>query len=121
MEEYRKTILNHKKRIGDDTVIVIESDVGFKFTRHRAGIEPCTYFMFITGGIDVSQLMAFGSPDEVREACRKAIDDTGGVGYFIGSTTELHPAVKMENVLAMVETAHAFSAGNRMKRSKNDE
>jgi uroporphyrinogen-III decarboxylase len=67
--------------------------------------------LFITGGIDVSQLMAFGTPDEVREACRKAIADSGGIGYFMGSTTELHPAVKMENVLAMIETAHGFGPG----------
>ncbi len=51
--------------------------------------------LFLTGGIDVSQLMAFGSPDEVREACAQAIREAGGVGYFLGSTTELHPAVKV--------------------------
>ncbi|MHB1485128.1 MAG: uroporphyrinogen decarboxylase family protein [Saccharofermentanales bacterium] len=64
--------------------------------------------IFITGGIDVSQLMAFGTPDEVREACMKAIDDSGGTGYFLGSTTELHPAVKVENIVAMVEVAHTY-------------
>jgi len=229
VETYRKTIQKHQKGIGDDTVIVVESDVGFDFARNRAGIELFSYFMveypellsewlealnqaeirrakaiadpalvpvmltysdiafksgpifspefyrkeffprlkklnntyqeagvkclfhsdgnlmpilddlvaadidginpmevlagmeigivrqrygsrlFITGGIDVSQLMAFGTPGEVREACRKAIDDAGGVGYFIGSTTELHPAVKLENALAMVETAHTYT------------
>lgn len=226
VEEYRKTITDHKKGIGDDTVIVVESDVGMEFARHRAGIELFSYFMveepelmsdwlealnqaeirrakaiadpelvpvmltytdlayktgpmfspeflrkeffprlkrlnntyqeagvkclfhsdgylmpimddfiaadidginpmevmagmsikevrqkygnkiFITGGIDVSQLMSLGTPDEVREACRQAIDDSGGAGYFLGSTTELHPGVKVENVLAMVEVAH---------------
>lgn len=64
--------------------------------------------LFLTGGIDVSQLMAFGSPEEVRQACEQAIQESGGVGYFLGSTTELHPAVKLENILAMVETAHAY-------------
>lgn len=64
--------------------------------------------IFITGGIDVSQLMAFGTPDEVREVCRKTIKEAGGVGYFMGSTTELHPAVKLENILAMVEIAHSY-------------
>jgi len=229
VDEYREKVTEHMKGIGDDTVIVVESDVGFEFARHRAGIELFSYFMveypellsdwlealnraeirrakaiadpelvpvmltysdiafksgpifspeylrkeffprlkklnntyqeagvkclfhsdgylmpvmddlvaadidginpmevlagmdikevrqkygnkiFITGGIDVSQLMSFGTPDEVREACRKAIDDAGGVGYFIGSTTELHPAVKVENVLAMIETAHTYN------------
>lgn len=59
----------------------------------------------IAGGIDVSQLLTLGTPDQVREECRKAIDATGGIGYLMGSTTELLPAVKVENVLAMVETA----------------
>jgi hypothetical protein len=37
----------------------------------------------------------------VRDACRAAIRDTGGVGYFMGSSTELHWDVKVENALAM--------------------
>ncbi|MGI6705090.1 MAG: uroporphyrinogen decarboxylase family protein [Clostridia bacterium] len=68
--------------------------------------------IFITGGIDVSQLMVFGSPDEVREVCRKSIDEAGGVGYFLGSTTELHPGVKVENFLAMIEVAHNYYKRN---------
>ncbi len=59
----------------------------------------------LTGGIDVSQLLTFGTPDEVREACRQAIHDTGGRGYLMGSTTELHWDVKLENAIAMFETA----------------
>lgn len=45
VEEYRKTIMDHMKGIGDDTIIVVESDVGFEFARHRAGIELFSYFM----------------------------------------------------------------------------
>jgi uroporphyrinogen decarboxylase len=62
----------------------------------------------IAGGIDVSQLLTLGTPDRVREVCRNAIDATEGVGYLMGSTTELLPAVKVENVLAMIETAHEY-------------
>lgn len=61
--------------------------------------------LFLTGGIDVSHLLTFGSPDEVRAVCRQTIEDAGGSGYFLGSTTELHWDVKVENVIAMVETA----------------
>jgi len=64
--------------------------------------------IFITGGVDVSQLMVYGTPDEVRERCKKAIDESCGVGYFLGSTTELHPAVKAENILAMLEVGHSY-------------
>lgn len=61
--------------------------------------------LFIAGGIDVSQLLPLGSVEEVREACEQAIRDTGGIGYLMGSTTELHNAVPLENFRAMVETA----------------
>ena len=61
--------------------------------------------LFLTGGIDVSQLLTYGSPGEVRAACQQAIADAGGVGYFLGSTTELHPDVRLENAIAMFETA----------------
>jgi uroporphyrinogen decarboxylase len=61
--------------------------------------------LFLTGGIDVSQLLTYGSPEEVRTVCRQAIADAGGVGYFLGSTTELHPDVRLENAIAMFETA----------------
>ncbi len=59
--------------------------------------------LFLTGGIDVSQLLAFGTPDEVRGACRQAIAEAGGGGYFLGSSTELHDAVRLENAIAMFE------------------
>jgi hypothetical protein len=61
--------------------------------------------LFLTGGIDVSQLLPFGSPEEVRAVCRQTIADAGGVGYFLGSTTELHWDVKLDNAIAMFETA----------------
>jgi len=61
--------------------------------------------LFITGGVDVSQLMAFGTPDEVRARCEQAIREAEGVGYFLGSTTELGPQVRLENILAMVDVA----------------
>ncbi|MBN1349978.1 hypothetical protein JXJ21_11255 [candidate division KSB1 bacterium] len=60
--------------------------------------------IFITGGIDISQLMAIGTPEDVRCACQEAIR-IASPGYFIGSTTELDNGSKLENVLAMVETA----------------
>jgi uroporphyrinogen decarboxylase len=61
--------------------------------------------LFLTGGIDVSQLLPFGTPDEVRAACRAAIAEADGRGYFLGSTTELHWDVPLENAVAMFETA----------------
>jgi uroporphyrinogen decarboxylase len=61
--------------------------------------------LFLTGGIDVSQLLPLGDPEEVRTVCRQTIQDAEGRGYFLGSSTELHWGVKLENAIAMFETA----------------
>ena len=56
----------------------------------------------LMGGIDASQLLPFGTEEEVRAVVRKTIDEAGAQGrLWLGSTTEIHPAVKLENVLAM--------------------
>lgn len=56
----------------------------------------------LMGGIDASQLLPLGTESEVRQAVRKTIDAAGTEGrLWIGSTTEIHPAAKLENVLAM--------------------
>lgn len=56
----------------------------------------------LMGGIDASNLLAFGTPEDVRAAVRKTIDDAGREGrLWLGSSTEIHPGVKLENALAM--------------------
>lgn len=63
--------------------------------------------LFLAGGIDVSQLLTHGTPEAVRQACHQAIADTSGRGFFMGSSTELHWDVPLENAIAMFETANA--------------
>ncbi|MEW5815677.1 MAG: uroporphyrinogen decarboxylase family protein, partial [Spirochaetota bacterium] len=75
---------------------------------HIADIRKKFPSLFLAGGIDASRLLTLGTPEEVRETCKKAIDDTGGLGYLIGSTTELLPMVKVENLLSMIEVAHNY-------------
>jgi hypothetical protein len=72
---------------------------------HPKALREAYPKLALTGGIDVSQLLTFGTPEEVRETCRAAIRDTGGRGYLMGSTTELHWDVRLENAIAMIETA----------------
>ncbi len=67
--------------------------------------------LFLTGGIDVSQLLTHGTPDEVRAACRQAIAESGGRGYFLGSTTEIHWDVPLENAQALFESAWETASG----------
>lgn len=61
--------------------------------------------IFLAGGIDMSQLLAFGDIEEVKEVCRSAIKDAG-LGYFIGSTTELDNSTKLENIIALYQVVH---------------
>ena len=58
--------------------------------------------------IDCTQLLAFGAPEEVRQAVRRAIDDSGGRNIIIGSTSEIHPTVRVENAVAMYEAARCY-------------
>jgi hypothetical protein len=69
--------------------------------------------LFLTGGIDVSQLLPLGTPDEVRSACRTAIAEAEGRGYFLGSTTELHWDVPLANAIAMFESALGTAVEDR--------
>jgi len=59
--------------------------------------------LFMAGGIDVSQLLPFGSPQDVRDAVKRAIDAAEG-RIMIGSSTELNNDVPLENFLALRET-----------------
>lgn len=58
--------------------------------------------LFMAGGIDVSQLLPFGTPQQVKDAVRNAIEDAEG-RLMVGSSTELNDAVPLENFLALRE------------------
>jgi len=58
--------------------------------------------LFMAGGIDVSQLLPFGSTVEVEDAVKRAIDAAEG-RIMIGSSTELNNEVPLENFLALRE------------------
>jgi hypothetical protein len=60
--------------------------------------------LLLVGGIDVSQLLPFGSPEEIRNIVVRTIEAAEG-RIMIGSTTELHDGVPLENFLAMREAA----------------
>lgn len=65
-------------------------------------VAPACPNWILMGGIDATQLLPFGSEDQVRAAVRRAIAGAGGCGrLWLGSSTEIHPAVKVENALAM--------------------
>ncbi len=59
--------------------------------------------LFLAGGIDCSNLLPFGSPEDVKLAVKRAIKDAER-GYFLGSTGELHSDIPLENIRIMIET-----------------
>ena len=65
--------------------------------------------LILVGGIDCSQLLPYGTPEEVTAATRQAISDAR-YGYFVGSSSELHMEVPLKNILAMVKTVWKESA-----------
>jgi hypothetical protein len=60
--------------------------------------------LFLAGGIDMSQLLSNGTPEEVKEVCRQSIRDASP-GYFMGSTTEADNSCQARNLVAMWEVA----------------
>lgn len=60
--------------------------------------------IFLTGGIDLSQLLSLKKPEEVKKVCIETIRICYP-GYFLGSTTEIDNSAKLENIIAMYEVS----------------
>lgn len=57
--------------------------------------------LILVGGVDVTHLLPFGTPDEVRRETRRIIDEVGAEGrLLIGSSTEMEPNVPLANYMA---------------------
>ena len=97
---YLMEILDDLVAAGIDLLNPIETAAGMEIKEiHRRHPD-----LILAGGIDVSGLLPFGKPSEVKDAVIRAIEDAEG-RIMIGSSTELHAGVPLENVLALYETA----------------
>jgi len=76
--------------------VVAGMDVGEIHRRHP--------HLFLCGGIDVSDLLTHGTPQQIRDVTLRAIE-AGRGRLMVGSTTEAHNDVPLENYMAMLETA----------------
>lgn len=97
---YLMDVLDDLVATGIDGLNPIETVAGMNLKEVRQKYPR----LFLAGGIDMSQLLSNGTPDEVREVCRQAIRDVYP-GYFMGSTTEADNSCKAENLVAMYEVA----------------
>ena len=63
----------------------------------------------LKGNVDCSQLMTFGTPDEVIEATKDALrKGMPGGGFILSSSNSIHSGVKPENYAAMLQTLKDF-------------
>ncbi|MHB0999714.1 MAG: uroporphyrinogen decarboxylase family protein [Armatimonadota bacterium] len=79
-------------------------DVDLKVVKKRFGDR-----IILMGNLNTYQLMLYGTPAEVKEAARIAIDDAAEGGRFILSNgDQLGRDTPEENIMAMVEAAHEY-------------
>jgi len=65
----------------------------------------------IMGNIDCVYLLVFGAPAEVRRSVRETIATAAaGGGYILSSSNTIHPGVKPENYIALVQAAREYGA-----------
>jgi uroporphyrinogen decarboxylase len=63
----------------------------------------------IIGNIDCQELLPEGTTDEVERAVRETLEIASpGGGYIISSSNSIHPGVRPENYIAMVEAVHKY-------------
>lgn len=101
---YLMDVLEDIVTAGCDGLNPIETTAGMSVKEVREKAPK----LFIAGGIDVSQLLPFGTVEEVRETVHRTIEDAGGVGIFVGSTTELDNGSNPANILAMIDAARGY-------------
>lgn len=60
------------------------------------------------GGIDVQQLLPYGSPQMIRDEVRRRIDILGkDGGYIVAPAHNIQPDTPVENIMAFFEAVHA--------------
>lgn len=65
--------------------------------------------LVLIGNIDISQLLPNGTRQEVIAATKMSIDNAArGGGYILATCSEIHNSCKLENIIAMVETAWEY-------------
>ena len=63
----------------------------------------------LIGNIDVSQLLPYGTTDDVVKAVKKCIRDAGkGGGYMLSACTDITNSCKLENVLTMISATKKY-------------
>lgn len=78
----------------------IDSQAGMDLAELRRAFPD----LVLVGGIDCGQLLQNGTPEQVAEATRRALE-VAGPCYIVGSSNVIHSEVPAENYLAMWRAA----------------
>ncbi len=62
--------------------------------------------LVLWGGVDNSYLLVNGTKEDVRRRVERLKEIGRDGGILIGSTGQIHPACKLENLIEMIETIH---------------
>ncbi len=80
------------------------ADMHLKAVKDYCGDRIC-----LLGNIDCIDLLPDGTPEQVDDAVKQAIEDAGsGGGLIICSSNSLHPGVDPENCIAMFEATKRY-------------
>ncbi|MHA1255042.1 MAG: uroporphyrinogen decarboxylase family protein [Promethearchaeota archaeon] len=78
--------------------------VNLKHLKEEYGDKLC-----LIGNIDVSQLLPYGTKDDVKKAVKKCIRDAGeGGGYMLSACTDITNSCKLDNVLTMISATKKY-------------
>jgi uroporphyrinogen-III decarboxylase len=104
LDGYKRPLIDDFLSAGAEEIHPIEPRCGMDVRTLRQGYPE----LVLGQPIDCTHLLPFGSALDVKEAVNRAIEDAGGRKILIGSTSEIHPRVRVENALAMYEAARSF-------------
>ncbi|MCL6518886.1 MAG: hypothetical protein K6T99_03585 [Armatimonadetes bacterium] len=91
---------------GCDGINPIEPAAGMdlRTVKQLVGDRVC-----LVGNIDCGRLLPHGTPEEVERAVKQAIEDAGGGGGFIlSSSNSIHSSVKPDNFVAMIRAVKKY-------------
>ena len=104
LDGYKWPVLDDYFSIGTDVIFPFEPYCGMDIKKFRTSYPDAV----VCQPIDCTQLLPFGSEEEVKTAVIKAIVDAGKKQIIIGSTSEIHPEVNFRNAVTMYETARNY-------------
>jgi uroporphyrinogen-III decarboxylase len=91
--------------VGIDGLNPIEPGAGMDIVAIRRQYPD----LVLLGNIDTSGVLPFGTPEQVEQAVRDLIRQVApGGGLLLGSSSEIHAHVPIENALAMYRAAHKY-------------